>query len=314
MPEKCLVGWIAIAVALAATRCAAQEHYEPQQKVTLWPESPPLAEGPPSEAEVTEDARIGRRVNRVTRPELWVYRAEQPNPAGTAVVICPGGGYNILALDLEGTEIARWFNSIGVHAFVLHYRVPRSKEHPHHLAPLHDAQRAIRTVRHHAAPWGIDPEHIGILGFSAGGNLAALASAAAQIPPAAEQDEVSRASGRPDFTVLVYPAYLSDSDDRPELAPLFQVTGETPPAIMIHTGDDPISVTGSLAYYLALRNHKVPAALRVYPRGGHGYGLRPSEHDVSHWPGQVAQWMRSEGLLEVADHSPQEAAHSDVAP
>jgi len=239
------------------------------------------------------------RLGSVSEPDIRVYAPPKEKATGAAVVVCPGGGYHILAMDLEGTEICQWLNSIGVTGVLLKYRVPRRKGRPAHEAPLQDAQRAIRLTRAHAEAWGIDPDRIGILGFSAGGHLAAVASTNFDRQTYEPVDEADRLSARPDFTVLIYAAYLVSDEkaERPEIAESLPITKNTPPTFLISTEDDRFTPS-ALFYTFALRKAGVPVELHVYPTGGHGYGLRASEHTVSTWPKRCEEWMRKQGLLE----------------
>lgn len=269
---------------------------QPVQLVLWGDQIPGLAEGEKPEIISEQDARIGEKVTRVTRPMISVYAPPPEKNNGAAVIICPGGGYHILAYDLEGTEVARWLNQLGVTGIVLHYRVPRSKDRPKHELPLMDLQRAIRVVRGHAADWGIDPRRLGVLGFSAGGHLAAAASTRYEKSNYEPVDAADELSCRPDFSVLVYPGYLN-REGTLELQEELIVDARTPPAILIHTSDDNVSSLGSVAYYAALKQAGVPAALHIFPAGGHGYGLRPSQDAVSGWPELVAGFLKAKGFL-----------------
>lgn len=265
----------------------------------LWPEGkvPGLAAGEKEEIVEEMDERIGSRVTKVTKPKITVYKPDPSIDTGAAIVICPGGGYNILAYDLEGVEVAKWLNEIGVTGVVLHYRVPRAKDGEAYVNPLKDAQRAIRVTRAHAEEWKIDPNKIGILGFSAGGNLAAVASNADEKTYEAV-DEADQLNARPNFSVLIYPAYLNPKDKDTELTEEVAVDESTPPAFMIHTSDDRISSTGSIAYYLGLKRLGIPAELHIFPQGGHGYGLRPTDKRVTGWPELATGWLKTEILAE----------------
>ena len=212
------------------------------------------------------------------------------------MLVCPGGGYHILAIDLEGDEVAQWLNSIGVTALVLKYRVPRRDTQPAHLAPLQDAQRAMSLVRSKASELGIDPERIGILGFSAGGHLSASASTKYNTRSYGTIDDVDLVSCRPDFAVLVYPAYLA-VEGKLELNPEFKVDEKTPPAFLAHAADDPVSADSSLVWYSALTRAKSSAELHIYSTGGHGFGLRPSSDPCSTWPARCEEWMKRRGIL-----------------
>lgn len=266
--------------------------------INVWPSTPPGEKGGLGEEKLMppQGGKPVQRLTNVTRPTLTIYRPDRPN--GTAVVICPGGGYHILAMDLEGEEVARWLNSIGVTGFVLKYRVPARKDQPRHLAPLQDAQRAMSLVRQRAAEWKLDPTRIGILGFSAGGHLSAAASTNFDRRAYPAMDATDQVSCRPDFTVLVYPAYLTaDKNARGPLAEEIRVTPQTPPTFFVHAGDDRISPENSIQMFLALHRAKVPAELHVYAGGGHGFGLRPTADACSTWPARCEQWMRGRGLL-----------------
>jgi acetyl esterase/lipase len=272
---------------------------EPNETIVLWPNGAPH-EAKDFPAESTEPAKPGDstiRVTNVSSPTLAVYRPAKEIACGAAVVICPGGGYGKLAYNKEGTEVAEWLNTIGVTGIVLKYRVPARKDRARHDAPLEDAQRAVGYVRHHASKWGLDPQRIGILGFSAGGHLAATTSNTYDNRTYEPIDEADNTSCKPDFSVLIYPAYLIDKKTN-EVSPELPVTKDTPPTFIAMSEDDGVGVEGPLFYYLALKQNKVPAEMHLYPTGGHGYGLRPSEHLVSTWPARVADWMKSRGLLE----------------
>ena len=263
-----------------------------QDIVELWPEGAPGAVG-----EGAEDT-----------PTLAIYLPEASAANGTAVVVCPGGGYAHLAMDHEGRQVAEWLNERGSAAFVLKYRLGPRYGHP---SPLLDAQRAIRYVRARASELGVDPSRIGVWGFSAGGHLAATVStqAAPGAPDAA--DPLERHSSRPDFTILAYPVitmtesfahagsrlHLLGEDFDPDLAEQLsnekQVTADTPPAFLFHTDDDgPVPADNSVAYYLALRAAGVPAELHVYQSGPHGVGLAPDDPALSSWPDRLEDWLR----------------------
>ena len=268
--------------------------------ILLWPNGAPGEIGN-IDAERVADPRGEKPVTRLTNvsaPTLTLFRAAPENDTGATVIVCPGGGYNILAYDLEGTEVIEWLNSIGVNGVLLKYRVPRRKGLEKHTAPLQDAQRAIGMVRHRAKGWGLDPNRIGILGFSAGGHLSAMASNHFKTRTYPRVDGNDDVSSRPDFTVLIYTAYLTHPDDILKLSPDLTVTNETPPCFLIQTQDDGVKVESSIVYYLACKRAKVPAEMHLYPKGGHGYGLRPSEHLVSSWPKRCEEWMKSSGLLD----------------
>jgi len=222
------------------------------------------------------------RLTNISDPALTFYPAPSASNSGAAAIVFPGGGYRILALDLEGTEICEWLNSIGVNAALVKYRVPAAPGALRYAAPIVDASNALAAVRSHAAEWHIDPHRVGVVGFSAGGHLAAL---------------LSNTDTRPDFALLIYPAYLTPETDRTVLAPEFTVSRQTPPTFLIQTEDDPIHVENSLVYYRALSANKVPAEMHLFATGGHGYGLRQTAEAVTGWPKLAEAWLRACGLL-----------------
>ena len=291
----------AVLVGLASASVMAAE---PPVVLDLWPAAAP---GEPSgvgeETSIVgkpEEKGTVTRVGNVTKPTLTIYRPAADKDSGTSVIICPGGGYNILAWDLEGTEIAEWLNSIGVTGIVLKYRVPRRpnapKDEEQPVCSHQDAQRAMRLVRSKAAEWKLDDKKIGILGFSAGGHLAARTSTNYETLSYPAIDDADKLSGRPDFTILIYPAYLV-TKDMTALTPMIAVNDKTPPAFLAHAYDDGVTADSSVQYFLALKRNKVPAELHVYSKGGHGYGMRPSPNVVVTWPKRCEEWMRASELV-----------------
>ena len=297
----------------AETRAASEP-------IALWPGTAPGEKGDlGAETDQPQKPDGVTRITNVTKPTITLFPAPADKATGTAVIVCPGGGYSILAWNKEGTEICDWLNSIGVTGVLLKYRVPKRVGLEKHAPMLQDAQRALGLVRHRAKEFGINPERLGIMGFSAGGHLSAAASnncTERTYPPI---DDADRVSCRPDFALLIYPAYLSVKNEADKvalqdsapirltypavktegekLAPELPVTKDTPPTFLVMTEDDGVRVECALFYYLALKNAKVPAEMHLYPTGGHGYGLRPSEHAVSTWPARAAEWMKVRGLL-----------------
>lgn len=235
-------------------------------------------------------------LSNVTKPTITVYRPEKEKDKGVGVIVCPGGGYSILAYDLEGTEICKWFNSVGVTAFLLKYRVPSRKGLEKHTASLQDAQRAVSMVRSRAKEWGVAPNHIGILGFSAGGHLTAMTSTTFDKRSYTAVDDSDQESCRPDFSMLIYPAYLTRNDDLSKIAPELTVTAKTPPTFIVMAQDDPVKVECALTYAMALQHEKVPIEMHIYPKGGHGYGLREGNFIATDWPKRAARWLRNEIL------------------
>jgi len=287
-----------ISVALFLTRAGLGQTQATEHKtVLLWPAGAPGAVG-------AED---------VDRPSLMLYSLPAGRVARSAVVVCPGGGYGVLAMDHEGRQVAEWLNSLGVAAYILKYRLaPRY----HHPAMMEDAQRALRYVRAHAQEWGIAPGRIGIWGFSAGGHLASTAATHFDPGNPAAADPIERASSRPDFAILAYPVIscsewfrhqgscrnlLGDNPD-PKLVDYLsnekQVTAQTPPTFLFHTNDDEgVPAENSVAFYMALRKAGVPAELHIYQHGAHGVGLAPKDPILSSWPQRLADWLRLHQLL-----------------
>ena len=275
---------------------------KPTYSQNIWPSTAPGEKGDVGEERLAPpkdgSTKPIYRYHNVTVPTLDFYPAPKNKNTGATVIVCPGGGYHILAWDLEGTEICEWLNSIGVNGVLLKYRVPRRKGRVKHDAPHQDVQRTFGIVRSKATEWNIDPDRIGILGFSAGGHLSATASTNYQKRTYERIDCADDLSCRPDFTVLVYPAYLVDNETKSKLESEIKVDKNTPPAFMVHAGNDRIPAEGSIQYYLALRKAGVEAELHVHPLGGHGFGMRKSEFPVHKWTDRCGEWMKSIGLLE----------------
>jgi acetyl esterase/lipase len=249
------------------------------------------------QVEVTEPTRM---VTGVTKPTLSIYRPPKEAATRTAVVICPGGGYWNLYWQLEGEEVAAWLNSIGVTGVVLKYRVPRRPDEPKGepaRRPLQDAQRAIRLLRSQGKDLGIDPEAIGMIGFSAGGHLAIAAATQFDQQTYAPVDDIDKVSCRPDFAILAYPGYLK-AKDKDELAPGLNVPGSTPPVFLVHGGADLISgPEHSALMYLALKHANVPAELHIFANVAHDFGVRTNDARYGSWPRLCAQWLEQQGFL-----------------
>ncbi|MGD0519504.1 MAG: alpha/beta hydrolase [Thermoguttaceae bacterium] len=271
---------------------------EPQREL-LWPNGAPGAKGD----------------KPADKPAMTVFLPDKSKANGTAVVICPGGGYAHLSLDKEGKQIAEWLNSLGVAGFVLEYR-HRGGGYGH-PAPMQDAQRAIRTVRARAADWNVNPAHVGVIGFSAGGHLASTVGTHFDKGDPQAADTIDKESCRPDFMILCYPVIVfgqphmhGDSQknligaDAPEelvknLSNEQQVTSDTPPTFLFHTDEDKsVAPENSILFYLALRKAKVPAELHIYQKGGHGQGLAGKTPGTSNWPKDCEDWLRNQKLLE----------------
>lgn len=273
--------------------------------IPLWPHGAPGEKGdlPPESDQTKPSDRpvAGKpviRLGNVSQPTITIFSPSKEKQTGAAVLVCPGGGYHILAWDLEGTEVCEWLNSIGVTGVLLKYRVPKRAGLERHAAPLQDAERAMGMIRERADEFGIDPKRIGVLGFSAGGHLAAALCSTDETRTYPKVDSADETSARPDFAVIVYPGYLTVKDEGDKLPPELRVGTHTPPTFLVQAQDDSVRVETSLFYYLALKQAKVPAELHIYPTGGHGYGLRPTKDAVTTWPQRAAEWMRSLGMLE----------------
>jgi len=249
-------------------------------------------------------------------PKLTLYLPEKSKATGAAVVICPGGGYGHLAMDHEGHQIGQWLNSFGVAGFILQYRHRNSGAGYGHPAPLQDAQRAIRTVRSRASEWGVQPDRIGILGFSAGGHLTSTAVTHFNDKVYEARDAIDKASARPDFGVLIYPVIsftepfthvgsrrnLLGAEPNQELFVKFsnekQVTAQTPPCFLIHTWEDKgVPAENSIYFYLALRRAKVQSEMHIFSKGRHGFGLGRQLPGTSTWPMLCQKWMKASGFL-----------------
>lgn len=235
------------------------------------------------------------RISNVSEPTITVYPAPDEVATGAAMVVCPGG-YNILAYDLEGDEVCEWLNNLGITAVLVKYRVPRREGLAKHEAPLQDLQRAIGYVRAHAEEMNIDPQRIGVMGFSAGGHLSAMVSNNFDKRTYPAVDAADKVSCRPDFCLLVYPAYLDGENF--QLAPELKVTSATPPTMLVQTEDDKSYINSSLFYYYALKEAGVPARMHLYSKGGHGYGLRDTGAAVNEWPDRAEDWFRELGVIE----------------
>jgi acetyl esterase/lipase len=246
--------------------------------------------------------KTAKWITGVTKPTLTVFSPARKTNTGTAIIVCPGGGYWNLAWDLEGEEVAAWLNTVGITGIVLKYRVPRRPGQPEPLpapGPLLDAQRAVRLVRSKAGEWGINPNRIGILGFSAGGHLAIATATNFDKPGYESIDDTDVASCRPDFAVAVYPGYLVPKGADPKvLAPYIRIPDATPPIFLVHASDDTeAGPENSLVMYQALKLAGVPSELHIYATGGHGFGVRKSNLPCSTWTDRCVAWLRDQKLL-----------------
>jgi acetyl esterase/lipase len=273
----------------------------------VWPNGAPDSNGMTKPEETFE----GRRVRNVSEAEMYVYLPKIGVNTGAAVVICPGGGYMIEAMDHEGYEMAEWLAAQGVAGIVLKYRLP----YGHHEIPLKDAQRAMRIVRQKAKEWGINPSKIGIAGSSAGGHLASTAGTRFDLGKPDSIDPIEKFSCRPDFMLLLYPVItfneefghmgsrnnLIGAGNKWELVERYsnelQVTAQTPPTFLILADDDKgVPSRNSIEFYMALKKHKIPAEMHIFRDGGHGFGMTKKNLPVDQWPTLFAQWMKAQGI------------------
>lgn len=279
----------------------------PALTLDVWPGTPPgdTKELPPEADQTKNSDRLiaGRRIiklGNVSRPQLAVFRPAKEKDTGAAVVICPGGGFNILAYDLEGTEVAEWLNGLGVTGIVLKYRVPARDPAKRWLAAVQDAQRAVSLVRGRAAEWGVDPNRIGILGFSAGGTTAAYTALSGANRHYAPVDPSDQVSGRPDFALLIYTGGFVERGQttlRSDVA----IGPGAPPFFLVHAFDDGVPVQNSLLLAAEVKKQGGSAEVHVYDTGGHGYGLRHVPGlPVTTWPARAAEWLARRGLLQTA--------------
>jgi acetyl esterase/lipase len=279
-------------------------------QVPIWPVTPPDARpitGPETFATNTTDLVAGRswvHVDNVSQPTITRF-APQGKNTGAAVVVFPGGGYWLLAIDLEGTEVCDWLAARGVTAVLLKYRVPgegklpKSGAYPKSAEALQDAQRAIGLVRFHAAEWHIDPHKIGVLGFSAGGHLVAAVSTHFEKRLYPAVDDADKESCRPDFAVALYPGHMLENTSKEfELNPYLPVSSKTPPTFLVQAKDDRVDpVENSLMYFEALKRASVPVEMHLYADGGHAFGLRRTDAPITHWPELAETWLKTIGMI-----------------
>jgi acetyl esterase/lipase len=312
--------FFALFVVFAFGRLSAQTpSWQPSPghtQVPIWPGAVPDAQpvaGPEYAEAVTEakDLVAGRpwvAVERVSRPTMTVYSPKEKN-TGAAMVVFPGGGYSVLAIDLEGTEVCDWLTSRGITCVLLKYRVPdsgpawhddcRCNIHPKAPTALEDAQRTLGLVRFHAAEWQIDPHKIGVLGFSAGGHLVADISTHFAQRAYAPVDEADKVSCRPDFAVAIYMGHMLENTTKEfELNPLIPVTANTPPTFLLQAENDNVDgVKQSLVYYIGLKSAGVPVEMHLYAQGGHAFGLRRTKLPITGWPQLVETWLGTIGMI-----------------
>jgi len=296
---------IAVALFAAATFVDA-----PQTSIPLWPNGTPESKG--AEVPDKEFKEPGTRivagrglhyVKEVSKPTLTVYRPSSAKNTGAAVLVFPGGAYQRLAYDLEGTEACDWLNSLGMTCVLVKYRVPFDKHYPDVVEDLEDAQQAMRITRSHAAELHIDPQRIGALGFSAGAHLAVILGNHPDFKKeGAPETPESKIDARPNFVLEIYPGYLSNAPDLSKVAPSIGASASTPPTFILQTEDDMAHVENSLLYYKALKDADVKAEMHLFAEGGHGYGLRPAELPVSHWSALAETWFHTIHVLDGPFH------------
>ncbi len=301
----------AVFVACASAQAAVWQPSPGHTQIPIWPEKK-IPDAVPNPQPESLGAADWAKVVNVSTPTLTVYSPKGKN-TGAAVVVFPGGGYEILAMDLEGTEICDWLVSRGITCVLSKYRVPHAgpywdeklgRVHPPHFTALEDAQRTISLVRFHAAEWHIDPRKIGVIGFSAGGHIVASTSMRFAKRSYAPVDAADKQSCRPDFAIGIYPGHihnehLSEKQNTTfSTEPDIRVPANTPPTFLLMAEDDHVDgVEQALSYYVALKNAGVPTEMHLYAQGGHAFGLRPSKLPISEWPQLVEKWLHTIGVI-----------------
>jgi acetyl esterase/lipase len=283
--------WIAPAASVHAQQPAPAQAAAPLT-LPLWPAGKMPGRGPKEGAVEHALPSRGDHVTRITdinEPAIMVFKAPGATKPTPAVIICPGGGYGILCIDKEGTEVAAWLNSIGITGVLLKYRVPNNQD-----GAFQDIQRAVRLVRESAAKWNVAPGRVGVMGFSAGGHLCARLSTNSAQSAYPKIDGADEQNARPDFAILVYPAYLAQVPG--QLSAGLPVDATTPPTFLVHTEDDKAFVAGTKSYHAALQAATVPNGFFLCVEGGHGYGLR-ANGKISVWPKKCQQWLMKAGIL-----------------
>lgn len=265
----------------------------------LWPDGPPSAMAPKSEATVKQIQSYGpggpNRISDVSDPTITVFFPEKPN--GASVIVAPGGGFMFLSYAHEGTQVCEWLNSLGVTAVLLKYRTPTRDEKEVFELPVQDAQRAMGLVRHHAAEWKLDPKRVGLLGFSAGANLAGHAAWDRGVRTYPQKVELDDPRG-PDFLVFIYGGGFLDKDDKSKFRPGFSLPADAPPVFLLVAHDDKSNPIEAAMLYLEYKKRDLSAELHICAKGGHGFGMRKDGKPINDWPARCAEWMKSLGLLE----------------
>jgi acetyl esterase/lipase len=310
MKPSIFVVFSLIAASLSSAQADGWQPSPGHTQVPIWPGPVPDARpysGPEVFATDTTELVAGKPwvySGNVSQPTMTVYSPAGKN-TGAAVIVFPGGGYQILAMDLEGTEICDWLTSEGITAVLLKYRVPgedklpKSGAYPHSPEALEDAQRTLGLVRFHAAEWHIDPHKIGVIGFSAGGHLVAATSTLFGKRLYPEVDAADKESCRPDFAIALYPGHMMENTSKDfELNPAVPVTGNTSPTFLVQAEDDPVDeVNNSLVYYIALKKAGVPVEMHLYAHGGHAFGLRRTKFPITEWPALAEEWLGTIGVI-----------------
>jgi acetyl esterase/lipase len=296
-----------VALALLAATAAAQTDWHPapdHPTIRLWPSGAPGPDTASGPEHVLTGPRFHDVANRpvtrladVTVPTITLYAAPKASNSGAVVVVFPGGGYEYLAIDLEGTEVCAWLNSLGVNCVLLKYRVPDTGPYPKSDEALQDAQRAMGLVREHADAWHIDTHRIGVLGFSAGAYLAAALSTHSTERLYRAVDSADELSCQPNFELVIYPGYLSIAEKNFEFNPAIPVSSAVPPTFLVQAENDPVHVENVIEYFMKLKQAGVPAELHVYTQGRHGYGLRRTNLPITDWPQLAETWLRTIGVL-----------------
>ena len=287
---------------LSAVRLVAAE---PHQVVDLWPGKPAGDNAETICPEKLRDPIKGSNAKKwltnVTRPQLALFRPAKDKDSGVAVLICPGGGYHNLAWDLEGEEVAGWLNSLGITGIILKYRCPRRPGDPLGVpapGPLKDAQRAVSLVRSRAKEWSINPQRIGMVGFSAGGHLVGATATNFGERSYAPVDDVDKVGCRPDFCIMAYSGYFFPPEKQ-ELSPTVKAVPDAPPLFFVHAADDPVSeVEHTIMFHLALKKAGVRSEMHIYRSGGHGFGVRQDGGPCSGWTRECERWLRTLGVLQ----------------
>jgi len=263
------------------------------EEIRLWPGAAPGSEGETASEvfQASENPKLPKRFTVVHYPSIYVFLPPQGKANGTGVVIAPGGGHSQLVIDKEGYEIADWFNARGAAAFVLKYRLARAPGSRYTVqgSALADATRAMRTVRSRAKDWGVDPDRLGFIGFSAGGEVAALIETRFDAGNDSSSDPVERLSSRPDFAIVVYPGFRRDTITVPK---------DAPPTFLVCADDDRSHVVTTVNLYLDLQKQGVSSEMHIYAGGGHGFGFRPNPMPVGAWPERLQEWMLDRKLLQ----------------